>query len=287
MISSSPDHKINIIYILGSGHSGSTLIDLILGSHSAIESVGELNKIPEYISIKNSRKCTCGNEISKCNYWQSILKKINNPLAYNINDLENFDRSNYDLIENILDFSGKSVLVDSSKNSLRLEKLVCSKLFKITIVHLVRDGRAVGYSNKMKRKRIKDKNSSNNKKYNFYASVAKWNKENIKFYNKFSNENDVKYLLIRYEDLVAYPRQTISDIISTFELSFEEEQLCFYKFQHHNISGNRMRMSNNLRIFFDNKYQENLSYSEWCISTLIAYQGLILFDYPLMKYSKE
>lgn len=34
--------EIRVIYVTGKGHSGSTLLDLILGNHSQIESVGEL-----------------------------------------------------------------------------------------------------------------------------------------------------------------------------------------------------------------------------------------------------
>lgn len=64
------NYQIKLIYILGSGHSGSTLTDLILGSHSSIESVGELFQLPEYVSPDSNRAddrriCTCGVHISK------------------------------------------------------------------------------------------------------------------------------------------------------------------------------------------------------------------------------
>jgi len=58
-------NKLPLIYFLGSEHSGSTLSNLMLGSHSCIDSVKELNKLPEYVFPHSTRSddrrlCTCG-----------------------------------------------------------------------------------------------------------------------------------------------------------------------------------------------------------------------------------
>jgi len=36
---------VSVVYILGSGHSGSTLLDLILGAHPGFSSSGEVAKL--------------------------------------------------------------------------------------------------------------------------------------------------------------------------------------------------------------------------------------------------
>jgi len=46
-------NKIKLIYILGLGHSGSTLLDFILGSHSKFESVGEIKILESMLRIIN------------------------------------------------------------------------------------------------------------------------------------------------------------------------------------------------------------------------------------------
>ncbi len=293
------NYQIKLIYILGSGHSGSTLTDLILGSHSSIESVGELFQLPEYVSPDSNRAddrriCTCGVHISKCEYWNNILARIENPLAYEVDSQNNFDDNNYDLIKEILDFTGKTILVDSSKSSYRLKKLIDSQLFDIFVIHLVRDGRAVGYSAKRKQKKLNKKfgyfykeelNRMNktSQLYNFYSSVKKWNRDNLKYYKQFSKEPRIRYSILKYEDLVRDTEQKISDILSIFNLEFEDKQLKFYEFSHHNIAGNRMRLAKDKTITLDEEYKKNLSAIEWWWGSWLAYRGLQLFKYPLER----
>lgn len=58
------------IYILGRGHNGSTILDLILGSSKKIFGVGE------FISLNNQfdARCSCGENTYDCEYWSKILK---------------------------------------------------------------------------------------------------------------------------------------------------------------------------------------------------------------------
>ena len=64
--------KIPIIYIVGSGHCGSTLLDIILDSHSKIFGIGELE------NFNKESLCACGKELSKCSFWNDILKNPKN-----------------------------------------------------------------------------------------------------------------------------------------------------------------------------------------------------------------
>ena len=60
--------KIPVIYVVGNGHSGSTLLDLMLGSHSKIESVGELKKLPQifFMPTRPKRQCNSGVPVDEC-----------------------------------------------------------------------------------------------------------------------------------------------------------------------------------------------------------------------------
>jgi hypothetical protein len=291
--------KLKLIYITGSGHSGSTLTDLILGSHSSIESVGELNKLPEYVSPHSSRSddrkfCTCGIHIEKCDYWNSILNQIDNPLAYEINNIDTFNRNNHELIKQILNFTGKSILVDSSKNFNRLKKLIESELFDITVIHLVRDVRAVAYSKLRKQKKLKEqfgafykqklqKMNKKQKLYGFSPSVIQWLRSNVKNYKFLSQDQRIKYYILKYENLVTNPKQSISVLLDQLGLEFEEQQLNFSTVPHHNIAGNRMRQSENSEIALDEEYKSELNALQWWGATCLAYRGLQLFKYPLRR----
>lgn len=79
------------VYICSSGFSGSTLLDMLLGSNSRIESLGEASHLPKNIALNSD--CSCGQKISDCEQWQAILPKLatklhidlrNNPYSLNL-----------------------------------------------------------------------------------------------------------------------------------------------------------------------------------------------------------
>lgn len=74
-----------IVYILALGHSGSTLLDCILGTHSNFISSGELKYLQWQLyrtinvkaTVENADICTCGKDFRKCDYWSTVFKIIN------------------------------------------------------------------------------------------------------------------------------------------------------------------------------------------------------------------
>lgn len=62
-----------IVYIAGAGHSGTTLLDLLLGNHSRISAVGELNRLS---LTPATRRCACGELIPACPYWTRVAANI-------------------------------------------------------------------------------------------------------------------------------------------------------------------------------------------------------------------
>jgi hypothetical protein len=62
-----------LVYIGGSGHSGSTLLDMILGGHSSISSLGEAGFL--YFNVNNftpADVCTCGQHVTVCPFWTRV-----------------------------------------------------------------------------------------------------------------------------------------------------------------------------------------------------------------------
>lgn len=68
-----------LIYIAGSGHSGSTLLDMMLGGHSQISSLGEVHRLTMNACAKTDfelHRCTCGLTIEECPFWQKVAVKL-------------------------------------------------------------------------------------------------------------------------------------------------------------------------------------------------------------------
>jgi hypothetical protein len=86
-------NKKTIVYIAGEGHSGSTLLDMILGSQPDTFSAGELRFLAEK-GIKNREYCACGSVVPECAVWGEIIAKWN--------DLRILDLKSYIETQNIL-----------------------------------------------------------------------------------------------------------------------------------------------------------------------------------------
>jgi hypothetical protein len=66
-----------LVYVAGLGHSGSTLLDLLLGAHPAIISPGELERLsPLEARGVPARPCACGAVVSECPYWRAVAEGI-------------------------------------------------------------------------------------------------------------------------------------------------------------------------------------------------------------------
>lgn len=287
---------IKLLYILGSGHSGSTLSDLILGSHSQIESGGEINAFQSYFGQnsdrpKEKRICTCEVHVEDCEYWGRVRQELN-LLGGNVDldiqaeNQKEFEENNYRLMKAMLTVSAKEIFCDSSKQYSRLKKFLKSNLFEVTILHLVRDGRAVAYSRQKKAARKADKlDRVGDYKDLYYEGLNSWKRTNAKIHAKFGHRD--RYHRLRYEDLVDNPEKVFIDLLGKLNLEFESDQLQFWSQTHHNLSGNRMRrnlFSNGQpEIRMDMSYLENLSFNQWWLGNLYTLSALRRFGYPLRK----
>jgi hypothetical protein len=67
--------KIPVIYILSNSRSGSTLLDLLLGSHPQIWTLGEAQDLP-WILREKQKPCGCGTPVELCEFWKGLIPEI-------------------------------------------------------------------------------------------------------------------------------------------------------------------------------------------------------------------
>jgi len=99
--SSLTTNKVTCIYIAGRGHSGSTLLTLLLGRHPGIAAVGELANLSlqcyrEEGLTKWAARCGCGERPFNCSVWKDILNQVHkvfgvdmqkDPFAWHVSDV--------------------------------------------------------------------------------------------------------------------------------------------------------------------------------------------------------
>ena len=70
------DAKPRLIYVGTLGHSGTTLLDLLLNAHSRIASAGELKTLQDFLADP-SRRCTCGaTPLRACPFWAEVFARV-------------------------------------------------------------------------------------------------------------------------------------------------------------------------------------------------------------------
>lgn len=64
-----------LVYIAGCGHSGSTLLDMLLGGHSQISNLGEVHRYTLGLGRTSTPfLCTCGKSLQECEFWSRVTE---------------------------------------------------------------------------------------------------------------------------------------------------------------------------------------------------------------------
>ena len=69
------ESKLKILYILGSGRSGSTLLAALLGEMDGFFDAGELRAFWT-LCLPGRRLCGCGLPVRQCNVWSEVLARM-------------------------------------------------------------------------------------------------------------------------------------------------------------------------------------------------------------------
>lgn len=169
-------NKYNVVFVISAGHSGSTLLTKILGQHSGIFGGGELHNYSKN-TFEDKSLCSCGKYYYECGFWSEIFKRHQ---PDNINVFSRLRKRSFllgmlqflftlvfgtkfsnrsvkkevqdyvQLYKEILETSGKDLIVDSSKNFFNALIIGSQKEVNAKYIFLHRDGRAVINSYKKK-----------------------------------------------------------------------------------------------------------------------------------------
>jgi hypothetical protein len=155
---------------MGRGHSGSTVLDLLLGNADEVQSTGELTSGFR----RRWEVCSCGHKIDACEFWGPVRRDLERlhpdcdidaysgmlnymdrvyriPQMISPSLLPGRIRRHYaavtrDLLTLIAERSGRRYVVDSSKEFARACFMLRNFPGQVKVIHLVRDGRGVMWS---------------------------------------------------------------------------------------------------------------------------------------------
>ena len=260
-----------IIYISGEGHSGSTLLDIILGAQENAFSLGELINLPQK-GILNREYCSCGYSIPTCDLWGEVIKMWEEKRILKIQDYLNFQRyfqsnknllfsffalkypnnsikyfinDTYELYNIIFKSTNSSVIIDSSKSPNMIP--ILKRLgFNIIVIHLTRRfGDVLNSYKKSFKKDLEGGIEQDIKPQKTSYVLFSWM---IKNFLTLLYSNNIKRIRIKYEDLVKDPSSSIAGLLGNNKIFLRKLEERGPFIPKHLVAGNRIRMNNQIFI---------------------------------------
>lgn len=278
---------LTVLYISGYGRSGSTVLDVLLGSHDQTASVGELVYLGEEWQ-HDERTCACGREYRKCPFWKDVFSTSQEAkewkrLARRIESrgrllplvsgaISDRDRDAYRsrvraLFRHIAKRGKASVVVDSSKSARhaagRFWALHNVAGLDVRVLHLVRDGRDVLRSVIEKGSNWAAEGYRKEKRFLGVRTIVGWILANGIALGLGQALGKDRYHRIKFEDLRRFPERTLRGIGGFVGLDLEpviQKVVQDEAFKvGHNVGGNRVRLKQT--ICFEKK--ETLTSGSW------------------------
>jgi len=243
--------SIKIIYLLGLGHSGTTLLGRLLGAHSDLVATGGTRNIPLF--VRGRKSCSCGAiEPDGCPFWPRVdcaLRGRGRSLATLECGHDDQKRLRHqaltDYFTAVLEASGASVIVDTSRRRTYFSQLEQNPDLDLIRVHLFKDPRRQHSSSKRKGRSLR------------HAILT--------YVNRGRRVRGMRprgrpVLHLSYEHLCSDPGGQVKRIMQSVGLEFQQRQLSeFGTTESHILGGNRQRAEKSSTIRLDESWKWRLS----------------------------
>jgi hypothetical protein len=273
------NRNVPVMFIIGKGRSGSTIINNILGQVPGMFAAGELLYLWDW-GLRHRIRCGCGADILDCPIWSKVLCEAfgitsrtqdserieaiwrdyldvvrwhHGPrlsMRQNVRGwpaLRRYATAMETLFRTIADVTGAQVIVDSSKKPTNPAALGFVDGVDAAIVHLVRDPRAVCFSWQRRKAWTDRDEGGTTPRFGPVYTSASWIVRNVgaeMLARRWSRERTAR---LRYEDFCREPRTVIQQLVElvglpTAALPFRDENTVVLE-PTHTIGGNPNRMT--------------------------------------------
>ena len=242
-----PRSRVRVLYLAGWQRNGSTIVSNILGEQPSYFHAGELYYLWDYVWHDNTL-CGCGHRFHECPLWARIVhtgfpsgidaawmrdqavraSKTSRMLDLGLGAIRDrrverlrvFRRMLSQLYRAVARETGASVIVDSSKwPSYGLLLGTCDAV-DVSVLHLVRDPRAVAHS-WLRKKKLEDRPDQTLEMYRSpMSSTSRWLTWNLasELYWRGPGSN---YVRLRYEDVMTAPEEQLTHALRQLRLPVE------------------------------------------------------------------
>jgi hypothetical protein len=305
-----------ILFLGGSGRSGSTLIGRALGEAPQAICVGETHYLWSR-ALRENVSCGCGRPFLACSFWgdvgeaafggwdnvdaralERLDRRVNRMRALPLhrapllrpglaNAVRAYAHPLQRLYGAIAEVSGARTIVETSKAAAFASLLTLLPDCEVRIVHLVRDPRAVAYS-WMRKRRMPSPIGGDHfmPRFSARSTAVDWVACNTAFHLLARRG---RYARITYEAFVERPQATLHALgvfaQRPFELPGDDLARGGISLgSHHIFSGNPARVSTGfVPLVADREWQRQLSAKDFAEVTAITMPLLLAYGYPLLR----
>jgi hypothetical protein len=313
--------NLKLLYILGTSRCGSTILDNILGEVEGFFSGGEIRFLwDRYLA---GRFCGCGKAVGDCDVWSTVLAPSTQSSTAGAN-AETINRWQHDAVRvkhtarilredpediqrgplgsyanEILDVyralekvTSARVIVDSSKRPSNGAVLRLLPDVDAYFVHLVRDPRAVVYSQSQVKANPDRTVPAEMPRVPPARMALEWNALNMAAEAVRRKVDRDRYLLIRYEDFASDPVATVNQITAFVEeqpasLPIDASGKVFLNVNH-TVSGNPSRFERGVvQVRRDDRWLTSMPRGDYLLTTAVALPLLLKYHYPIRAVQRR
>jgi len=296
----------SILFIGGSGRSGSTMLDILLNQHPAVSAVGEVHRLANY--YLQGEECTCGEMVSECPYWTQVIDgltvaneeasaeagtaapvardqfmlsdagyglraRLAERLALIMQSPERFrERAARDFARNVGEIDRSLALYDSvslvDKTSVVIDATKDARRMKYLYMYL---GERFKLIYLVRDGRGVAASAMRRESIPMLKAAARWALVHTKYRLALRNVPPAQILVVRYEDLCTDTEGTLARIGGFLGIEHRPGLTEIRKDVSHTIGGNPMRFrSSETSIVLDEKWKEGMSKLDLWTFNLIA-----------------
>ncbi len=301
--------RVRVVFVTGTGRSGSTLLGNAIGSLPGALSAGEV-RFALRRGIAEGGRCGCGELVVDCPVWRPAFEKTFGSLPdrdealridASLTDLVRRRRVRWwangrtspeademvdlhgRLIANLAETSGATTVVDSSKIAAFGALLGRSPLLDVRPVHLVRDPRAVAYSWQREfASQAVPGDAGEMERIRPGKAAAMWLHSTISVRTTFTRRG-IDVIDVRYEDLVTHPAEALRRIAAfagiSPEIDFVHDDVLDVR-RSHAVAGNPSRMrSGRVSLRADTAWQSDLTARDRAVVSALTASHRRAYDY--------
>ncbi|MDQ3660318.1 MAG: sulfotransferase [Actinomycetota bacterium] len=310
--------EVKVLYIIGWGRSGSTIMGNLLGEIDGFFHGGELTYLWER-GLLEGRLCGCGQVIPNCELWSDVLRRsYGNDFAATLDAkgmvqaqrdglrvrhtwqllkrpadrlpqdavLKRYSEAMLDLYRQIATTTGARVVIDSSKRPSDAALLRLLPGITPYYVHLVRDPRAVAFSWTRKKAQLDRHRPALMSPHSVLDSAMSWLSWNLAAEALRKRAGTDHFSLVRYEDFVTRPHEVLEGILRLVGETATSVPLSDDGTAHlstnHTVSGNPDRFSTSrVKLREDREWRSRQATGDRLLTTLVALPLLHRYHYAV------